>query len=117
MARTLANASRDLHRQKRDVSRERSLQAALDGSSARLEVYLAAEQSSPSQQASRNEQVLQLAEAIAGLPDAQREALTLHHFHGWTLRQLAGHLNRSETAVAGLLKRAMKALRVAFQDK
>src|ERR1700730_7225748 len=46
LARTLANATRDLGRAKRDVARERSLQATLEESSARLEAWLAAEQSS-----------------------------------------------------------------------
>jgi len=54
LARNLAHAVRDLGRSKRDVARERSLEAAVDASSARLEAWLAAEQSSPSQQAARN---------------------------------------------------------------
>src|SRR5207253_1921329 len=54
LACNLADALRALHRGKRDVARERSLEAALDESSARLQSWLAAEQSSPSQQAVRN---------------------------------------------------------------
>src|SRR5215469_3769441 len=53
LLRNLANTVRDLGRQKRDVHRERSLDAALEDSSARLEALLAAEQSSPSEQAVR----------------------------------------------------------------
>src|SRR6266446_5641277 len=51
LARNLAHAVRDFGRDKRDVAREHSLEAALDASSARLEAWLAAEQSSPSQRA------------------------------------------------------------------
>ena len=48
LACNLADALRDLGRQKRDAARERPLDAALAESSARVEVWLAAEQSSPS---------------------------------------------------------------------
>src|SRR5262245_24453173 len=57
LARVLANAVRDLGRAKRDAGRERSLEAALEQSSARLEAWLAAEQSSPSETVERNEQL------------------------------------------------------------
>src|SRR5207253_5004214 len=107
----LTDEVRKLYTQGRDVARERSLEAALDASSARLQSWLAAEQSSPSQQAERHEQAVRLANALATLPEAQREALVLQHWHGWSLAQIASHLGRSESAVAGLLKRGLKQLR------
>ena len=82
LARNLAHAIRDHGRDRRDVGRERSLEAALEASSIRLEGWLAAEQSSPSQQADRNEQLLRLAHVLAGLPEAQREAIVLHYWQG-----------------------------------
>jgi hypothetical protein len=60
-------------RAKRDVSRERSPETALEQSSQRLGAWLAAEQSSPSQQAQRHEQAVRSADALAKLPEAQRE--------------------------------------------
>ena len=109
LAHNLANTLRDLGRQRRDVRRERSIQAAVEQSSARLESWLAADQTSPSQRAIRGEQASQLADALASLPEAQREALTLHHLQEWTLDQVAQHLGRSPAAVAGLIKRGLRA--------
>ena len=111
LARNLAHAARDLGRAKRDVDRERSLEAAVDASSARLEAWLAADQSSPSQQADRNEQIRRLARALEMLPDAQREAVMLHYWQGWTVAEIGRHLSRTPAAVAGLLKRGLKQLR------
>ena len=48
LAHNLADALKGLRRAKRDIARERSLEAALDQSSAQLGAWLAADQSSPS---------------------------------------------------------------------
>jgi len=116
LARNLAHVARDHGRDRRDVGRERSLEAALDASSARLEAWLASEQSSPSQQAQRNEQLLRLAHVLTGLPEAQREALVLHYWQGWTTTEIGRRLDRSPAAVAGLLKRGLKELRAHLLD-
>lgn len=116
LARNLAMAVRDFGRAKRDLAREQSLEAALAASSSRLEVWLAAEQSSPSQQAESHEQALRLAEALETLPENQREALTLQHWQGWSLAQIGNHLGKSPEAVAGLLKRGLKQLRQLLQE-
>jgi RNA polymerase sigma-70 factor (ECF subfamily) len=111
LARNLAHARRDFGREKRDVNRERSLEAAVEASSLRLQAWLIADQSSPSQQADRNEQVVRLAEALATLPEAQKEALVLHYWQDWPVADIARHLQRSATGVAGLLKRGLQQLR------
>jgi RNA polymerase sigma-70 factor (ECF subfamily) len=115
LANNLADELRKLAAGKRELARERSLEQALDESSARLQAWLAAEQSSPSQGAERNERALQLATALARLPEAQREALVLQHWHGWSLAQIAEHLGRSRAAVAGLIKRGLQQLRADLQ--
>jgi RNA polymerase sigma-70 factor (ECF subfamily) len=111
LAHNLANAVRDLERAKRDVRREQSLEVAIEESSARLEAWLVAEQSSPEVQAQNNEQLLRLAEALDQLPPDQQEALVLHHLQGQSLSEVAGHFGRSPAAVAGLLHRGLKKLK------
>lgn len=116
LAHNLADALRAARREKRDATRERSLEKALEASAADLSSWLAADQSSPSQQADRHERALRLAEALAMLPDAQREALVLQYWHGWTLAEIGNRLGRSPAAVAGLLKRGLKQLRQRLQE-
>jgi RNA polymerase sigma-70 factor (ECF subfamily) len=114
LARCLGHALRDFRRGKRDVGRERPLEAAVEASEVRLEAWLAADQTSPSQRADRTEQVLRLADALAALPEAQREAVVLHYWQDWSVIDIARHLGRTTTAVAGLLKRGLRQLREAL---
>src|SRR5215471_4412021 len=96
LAHNLTDEVRKLTAASRDVGRERSLEAALEDSSARLESWLATEQSSPSERAIRNEQLLRLAAALAELPEDQRRAIELHHLQGLSLAEVAEHLDRSK---------------------
>lgn len=116
LARNLANAQRDFGRARRDVARERSLQAALDESAARLEACVAAAELSPSQQAMQGEQVLRLAAVLAALPEPQRTAVVLRHCQGWSLADISQHLDRTPAAVAGLLHRGLKQLRAQLTE-
>ena len=116
LARNLANVLRDLRRDKRDVAREQPLQAALDESASRLEGWLAAEQSSPSQQAQQHERAVRLAEALATLPENQREAVVLRHWHGCSLAEIGERLGCTTAAVTGLLHRGLRKLRQRLHD-
>jgi RNA polymerase sigma-70 factor (ECF subfamily) len=111
LACNLADAWRALKRGKRDVDRERSLEAELADSSARLEAALAAPQSSPSARAVHNERLLHLVDALAAMPEAQREAVVLHYCQALPLAEVAARMGRSPASVAGLLHRGLKALR------
>jgi RNA polymerase sigma-70 factor (ECF subfamily) len=111
LAHNLADAMRARTRQKRDFSRERSLEADLESSSACLGAWLASEQSTPSEQAVRHEQAVLVANALARLPGSQREALVLHYWQGFSLAEVAARLERTPAAAAGLLKRGLKHLR------
>ena len=111
LARTLADAVRDSERDRRDVDRERSLEASIAQSSARLGLFLAADQSAPSERAARNEDLLRLADALCALPDDAREAVVLKRCRDWTVAEIAGHPGRTPAAVASLLHRGLKQLR------
>jgi RNA polymerase sigma-70 factor (ECF subfamily) len=111
LANNLTDEVRKLRTEGRDVQREQAFSAGLDASSARLEAWLIAEQSSPSEQVQRKETALQLAEALEKLQPDAREALVLQHWHGWTLAQIAAHLNRTPGAVAGLIHRGLQQLK------
>lgn len=103
----LTDALRHRAAGKRDHARERS--------SVRVRDWLAADQTSPSDAAARDERDLRLADALNDLPDAQREALILQHWHGWSLAEIGTHLGRTPAAVAGLIKRGIAALRGRLQ--
>lgn len=112
----LADALRDQQRDKRDVRRERSLEGEINVSFSRTQDWLAAVQSSPSQRAVRQEDLLRLSEALIELPEAQREAIVLHHLQGLKLANVATAMGRTEPAVAGLLFRGLKALQTLLME-
>ncbi|MGL4555311.1 MAG: sigma-70 family RNA polymerase sigma factor [Gemmataceae bacterium] len=105
---TLIDAARKFGRQ---LDQEQSLEAQVHGSSARIEAWLAADQSSPSDAAARQEQLLTLARSLAALPDEQRSAVEMHHLRGLPVTAIAAELGRTEASVAGLLRRGLKRLR------
>jgi RNA polymerase sigma-70 factor (ECF subfamily) len=82
LAHNLTDEKRKLGAAMRDIGQERSLELAVEDSSARPEVWLAADQSSPSQAAKKNERPLRLAQALTQLPEDQRRAVELHHLQG-----------------------------------
>jgi RNA polymerase sigma-70 factor (ECF subfamily) len=115
LACNLADAAKALRRGKRDVGRERSLEAAIHQSSARLEAWLVSARASPSERLDRHEAVLELLDALTALPPAQRRALVMRHCQGYSLAQIAEELDRTPAAVAGLLKRGLATLRTILQ--
>jgi RNA polymerase sigma-70 factor (ECF subfamily) len=116
LANNLTDELRKLKTEMRDIGRERSLEAALQNSSVRLQAWIAASDSSPSAHLAHEEEAVRLAAALATLPEAQRDALVLQHWHGWKVADIAEHLGRTRTAVAGLLKRGLAALREKLQE-
>lgn len=111
LAHTLADAVKHYDRDKRDVGLERSLQIEIDRSASGFAAWLAVDQTSPSQRAERNEEILRLVDAIARLPDPMREVVLLKHCQGWTLDQIRDHTGRTVPAIASLLRRGLEQLR------
>ena len=112
----LADAIRDQRREKRDIRREQPLEGAIDASFSRTHSWLAAVQSSPSQRAVKQEELLRLAEVMTKLPEAQREAIVLHHLQGLSLADVAQEMGKTEAAVAGLLFRGLKTLHNLLEE-
>jgi RNA polymerase sigma-70 factor (ECF subfamily) len=108
LANTLIDAARKFQR---ELALEQRVEQNLNASSARLEQWLAAEQSSPSEVAARQEQLLHLARALAQLPQDQRLVIEQHHLRDVAVADIAAQLGRTEAAVAGLLRRGLQKLR------
>jgi RNA polymerase sigma-70 factor (ECF subfamily) len=92
--------------QARDVRREQRFEDELDRST-QMMAGLAARGSSPSQGAIRAEAAVQLANAVAQLPDHYRDAIVLHHLQGRPIKDVALAMNRTEDSIKKLLARAL----------
>jgi RNA polymerase sigma-70 factor, ECF subfamily len=101
---------------KHQPEQARSLEQALDDSSARLDAYLARHESTPGRRLARAEQAMRLISALAELPDDQRIALELHHLQGLTVPEAARRMEKTVASVTGLLYRGGKALRQQMSE-
>ena len=100
----------------RDGRLERSLEEAAAESACRLQDRLAVEDTSPSERMVQEEDGERLLEAMAQLPERQREALCLQKYHNYTLAQIAEHLDCTTGAVAGLHAHGLEKLRELLGD-
>jgi RNA polymerase sigma-70 factor, ECF subfamily len=117
LAHNVAMAARQFAAQVRDVSRELSLEQNGEESALRLGDWLAADQSTPSQHAMREERLLHLADALAALPEDQRQAIEAHHLRGCTVAEVGAEMGRSRSAVVGLLFRGLRKLRQLLEER
>ena len=114
LVRQICHLDRDMHRDCRNVDRERSMEAAAGQSSMRLQSLLAGDGPSPSVHAAAGEAVLKLVEAIQTLPAEQQRAVELHYLDGLKLAQVAEVMDKTPGAVAGLIHRGVKSLRASL---
>jgi RNA polymerase sigma-70 factor (ECF subfamily) len=117
LSRNVRDRARKEFAARRDINLERSLEAALDRSSARIEQWLALAELGPAAQAEREEQLRRLADALGQLADDQRTVIELKHLQGWSVAAVADHMKRSPTAVAGLLRRGLERLRELLAEE
>jgi RNA polymerase sigma-70 factor, ECF subfamily len=93
LQRILANVVKDkinaAYAQKRDIGLVQSLEAAVTESWVRLDSFLAAEQSSPSERAEREELLVRLAAALEQLPEVERDVIICHHLHATPVAEIA----------------------------
>jgi RNA polymerase sigma-70 factor (ECF subfamily) len=99
----------------RDVRLERQIEEDLDRSSRCLAGGLYSPAESPSAQASRREQAVRLADALAGLPPRYREVLVLRSLEGLAFKAVAERLGETEDSVQKLWVRGLQTLRVSLE--
>ncbi len=99
--------------QKRSARKEVTLRVSSEsgGSSLGMQDILPSESSSPSQRMMRDEASVVLASCLEQIPETQREAIRMRYLEGMSLKEISDRTGKSEMAVAGLLKRGLRALR------
>lgn len=111
LSNNLIDNIRRFDRTKTEISAE-----ADAASSVRLADWLAADHSSPSERAERNERFESLASALVKLTDSQRIAIEMRFLQKMKLAEIGRLMNRSENSVSQLLHRAVTALRFELTD-
>jgi RNA polymerase sigma-70 factor (ECF subfamily) len=106
----LANVIAQLMRKAGHRVQIRSLESALEQSSARLERFLAGRDPSPSQNARAAERNERLYVSLNRLNEDQRRAIVLHHIEGKSVAEVAAMMGRTSAAIASLLHRGMEAM-------
>lgn len=117
LANNLAHCVRDLHRDKRDVRREHSLDQRLERSSWCLLGILGVDDTSPLSKLEKDEQRLRIMDLLSQMEPHQRDVLWLKYWHDLTLAEIAMQLQISTPAAAGILYRGLKQLRQHFDSQ
>lgn len=107
--RNLKDAIRDQMAARRDLRREHGHDRIVDVPDGRT--------TSPSRRLARNEELERLEKCLVLLPAAQREAVRLRFYEGFSVSDIVRQLGRSETAVAGLIKRGLSRLRQLLAEQ
>ncbi len=111
LARQLLNRARALRCEKRDVRRERPLDEVLEDSAARFSLVAQTIAAPAARGGEQGDLFLEVADALVGLPDLQREAFVFRHFRELRLEQIAKEMGLSRSQVSSLLRQAIGTLR------
>jgi RNA polymerase sigma-70 factor (ECF subfamily) len=102
--------------QKRDVSRERSIDQSLARSSQRLDRLLTSREPLPDEQLAAAERRTRLAQILARLPAEYRQVIVLRNLQELSYDEIATLMDRSPGAVRMLWVRALARLRDELED-
>jgi RNA polymerase sigma-70 factor (ECF subfamily) len=105
------HARRYLGTKCRDARLERGLPREFGRASASAPVAIAADITSPSQQATDREAVLRLSRALDSLPSHYREVIVYRHIEGRSCAEAAARMGRTVESVEKLWVRALARLR------
>ncbi len=108
----LVDTQRALHRQKRDVAREKYPHAVIGNESYfNLLDHLDVHSGTPSRVIRRDEAVGALLASLSHLSDSHRQVIQLRYLQGLSVNETAQKLDKTEAAVVALSGRALEALR------
>ena len=110
----LTDAVRYWLRGKRDVGLEHTIRESVSKSDGRVAVLI--HKTDPGGRILIEEKLTRLAEALEILPEDQRDAVELHHLHGYSVSEIASQMGRTKPSVAGLLRRGLSGLREQLED-
>jgi len=108
LVRQLADVQKGFQRQRRQVSREQSIESLVDRSSAMLRNMVPASGPSPSQDAQRREAAALVADALAELEPGHRDVVILRNLHEFDWNAVGEKTGRSADAARMLWARAMQ---------
>jgi RNA polymerase sigma-70 factor (ECF subfamily) len=108
---------RFLGTKQRDARLEQSIAVEITNSSCVFNRQLAAAIGTPSQEAVRHEESLQLVTALESLPEHYRQVIVLRHLDGLPFAQVAERMERSVDSVEKLWVRALARLRELLGEK
>ncbi|KAA5542556.1 sigma-70 family RNA polymerase sigma factor [Roseiconus nitratireducens] len=111
--------TRHVMTQKRSMRKEVNAdgKAADDSAGSPWITQLPGSTTSPSGVAIKSEAAMALLEALHQLPETQAEAIRLRYMEGLPLAQIVERMGKSDTAVAGLLKRGLQKLRTLIDSE
>lgn len=108
----LIDTIREYQTDKRNIDLEASVNQMVDYSVCGIDGFFAADQTSPSMAAHRNERYSALNKALSTLPANQREVIILHHLQSLPMKEIAQLCELSLEDVTKLLRQGLRALRL-----